>query len=143
MIQLCLDVWNKCCVFKNCLYLLMYTILLIKSIELPMDVYPVCILNVTNGITAVWNCILIRKQMSAYLAVSSNLEHFLTNSTRVFPKCLYIFVTEFSIFKLKPIHASVIYQFRWICWNPVQFRENSNGDNSDFYIMSTIVTIFW
>ena len=32
------------------------------------------------------------------------------------------------IFRLSPIHASVIYQFpwiRWIHWNPVLFRENS------------------
>ena len=34
-----------------------------------------------------------------------------------------------KIFKLSPIHASVIYQISWICWIHwihVQFRENSN-----------------
>ena len=30
------------------------------------------------------------------------------------------------IFKLSPIHASVIYQFHWIHWVPVLYRENSN-----------------
>ena len=31
---------------------------------------------------------------------------------------------EIQIFKLNPIHASVIYQFPWIHWIPVLFREN-------------------
>ena len=30
------------------------------------------------------------------------------------------------IFKLSPIHASMIYQIPWIQWIPVPFRENSN-----------------
>ena len=31
------------------------------------------------------------------------------------------------IFKLSPIHASVIYKILWICWISDPFRENSNG----------------
>ena len=31
------------------------------------------------------------------------------------------------IFKLKPIHATVIYQIRWIQWIAVSFKENSIG----------------
>ena len=35
-----------------------------------------------------------------------------------------------GIFKLSPIHASVIYQIRWIQWIPVPFRENSTVTNT-------------
>ena len=46
-----------------------------------------------------------------------------------------------GIFKLGPIHASVIYQFpwiRWIHWNSVLFREKSNKRLVSLFLQSKI-----
>ena len=50
-----------------------------------------------------------------------------------------------EIFKLSPIHASVIYHIPWINWIPVPLRENSNETQKEnqWYDKKYVVKYIW